>query len=411
MSWENKINNVKFSIKCGDGKTFYPLWKGASKETEYNGGTFDFINVKGSLVERKLPKGASIPLVFWFEGTDNIEQTDEFERSAADSRAWEVVHPLYGTIKGQPLRLARNDENFNLTEVAVDFWESIDVDYPNHNFSVQDNSLYKTQNIEVACAESFASKDVYKSEDIVKVKEANLDNASSFNNAISSNPLIADDVFAKYQNQISKAAKAADNLLDDAFDAIQQGQALLALPARIETGVKVRLDAFKVAFEKSKKILITVADKLLFQANAGTIIANYANVAVNPLETDYSVITEIQDVSVTLLDMYNQYVTLLDSASVSIYDVDQTFSPDPTVLNQLQDLVLFTVTGLFQLGFDSQQERIVYLDKDSNLILLAHRYLGLDVNDENLQKFRTINNIRLNELLKVKKGRKIIYYV
>ncbi len=411
MSWENKINNIKFSITTGDGKVYFPLWKGATKETEYNATIFDFINVSGSLIERKKPKGASIPLTFWFDGSDNIEKTEAFERSAADSRFWEVTHPFYGTIKGQPMRLSRNDENLNITEITVDFWESIDVDYPNQNFSVKDNSLEKKRNLESSIAQSFSAKNIYKSEDILKIKEVNINNSSSFTKAISENKLIANDVYAEYQNQTAKAFKASDNLMNDAFDAIVQAQNLLDIPTRIETSVKVRLDAFLTAFEKSKTILNTVADKLLFQSNAGTIIANYANASVNPLDSDYSVVTEIQEAQQNLLKIFNEYLQILDNSYVSIYDVEETFNPDASVLNQLYDLVIYTSINLFNLGFDSQQERIIYTDKDTNLILLAHKYLGLDVNDDNLEEFRVINNIQNNELFRIRKNRKIKYYV
>lgn len=411
MSWENRINNVRFSITCGDGKEYFPLWRGGTKETEFNVTGFDFINVSGTLYERKLPRGSSIPLTFWFDGQNNIEQSESFERSAKDPRVWTVVHPFYGTIKGQPLRISRNDENLNITAITVDFWESIDVDYPNSNFSVKDNSLERKIAIEESIAESFSSKDVFESADIVKLKQVNLDNSSSFTNAISENPSIADGVYANYQNATAKAFKSADNLLNNSFDAIVQAQALLDIPSRIETSVTVRLNAFKQAYNKSKTILNTIADKLLFESNSGAIIANYANASVNPLDSDYQVITEIQSVASDLITIYADYLQTIDNASVSIYDVDNAWQPNPIVQSQLYDLVVYTVANLFNLGFDSQQERVVYTDKETNLILLVHRYLGMDVNDENLERFRQINQIKMNENFKIRKGRKIVYYV
>jgi hypothetical protein len=411
MSWENRINNVRFSITCGDGKEYFPLWQGGTKDTEFNVGVFDFINVSGSLIERKLPRGASIPLTFWFDGSNNIEQSQAFENSAKDPRVWTVNHPFYGIIKGQPLRITRNDENLNITAVTVDFWESIDVDYPNSNFNVKDNSLERKIEIQQSIAESFSSKDLFESADIVKLKETNLNNSSSFTNAISENPSIADGVFANYQNATARASKSADNLLNNSFDAIVQAQALLEIPSRIETSVDVRLNGFKQAYNKSKTILNTIAGKLLFESNSGAIIANYANASVNPLDSDYQVITQIQSVASDLIAIYSDYLATLDSASVSIYDTENAWQPNAIVQSQLYDMVVFTVANLFNLGFDSQQERVVYTEKETNLILLVHRYLGMDVNDENLERFRQINQIKMNENFKIRKGRKIVYYV
>ncbi|MFY7734801.1 MAG: hypothetical protein ACOVSR_15075, partial [Bacteroidia bacterium] len=276
---------------------------------------------------------------------------------------------------------------------------------------VKDNSLERKIEIQQSIAESFSSKDLFESADIVKLKETNLNNSSSFTNAISENPSIADGVFANYQNATARASKSADNLLNNSFDAIVQAQALLEIPSRIETSVDVRLNGFKQAYNKSKTILNTISDKLLFESNSGAIIANYANASVNPLDSDYQVITQIQSVASDLIAIYSDYLATLDSASVSIYDTENAWQPNAIVQSQLYDMVVFTVANLFNLGFDSQQERVVYTEKETNLILLVHRYLGMDVNDENLERFRQINQIKMNENFKIRKGRKIVYYV
>ena len=410
MSWDDRIQNIKFSITTGDGKTFYPLWKNSEKSKEYNVGTFDFINVAGSLVERKKPKAAKIPLTFYFDGIDCIEKAEDFERSADDNRVWKVVHPYYGTINGQPLSISRKDDNLNISEISVDFWESIDVDYPNSNFNVKDNSFEKKDKCLEALVFS-ADKPVYKTADIQKLKDHNLDNSTSFYPVVNASPNIADEYFAIYQNKISKATKSSDNLLNDTFDAIRQAQDLVSFPSRIETSIKVRVEAYKLAFEKSKQVLNSISDKYFFQSNAGSIIANLADSLTTPIEGDYVLVSEIYAVSDVLSSMYDEYLEILDSASVSIYDIEYSWSPDSTSSILLHDLVTYVLGSLFVLGLDSFQERIVTLEKDSNLILLTHKYLGLDASDESIENFRKINDIKLNELFKLKKGRTIKYYV
>ena len=124
-TWKEKLENIKFSIKTGDGKTYFPLLKITEKSKDYNSSEYDFINVEGTFVDRKKPRGSKFPLVFYFQGDDNIEQCNAFETSADDSRLWTVEHPFYGIIKGQPTNLKRNDSNYNITEITVDFFESI----------------------------------------------------------------------------------------------------------------------------------------------------------------------------------------------------------------------------------------------------------------------------------------------
>jgi len=410
MSWSDKITNIKFSIVTGDGKAFYPLWKDSEKSKDFNATAFDFINVAGSLVERRKPKANKIPLTFFFDGDDCIEQSEDFWKSSDDNRFWTVTHPYYGTIKGQPLSISKKDTNLNISEITVDFWESISVDYPNFNFSVKDNSLDKTEKTLSSLVNS-AVKPVYETSDIQKVKDMNVNNSSSFT-AVTSDPAsLADDFYAQYQNKISKAMTNADGLLNETYDAIQSAQELTRLPARVETSISVRLGAYQLAFDKAKEVLLSVADKFRFESNAGSILASLANAAVNPSSSDYVVVTEIQNVAQIITDFYAEYLEIMDNASVSIYDIDNSWQPNAEAQNNLYDLITFTVSNLFNLGFESQQERIVYLEKDTNFILLTHKYLGMDANDENLETFRRVNDIKFNELLKLKKERKIIYYV
>lgn len=404
-NWQDKIDNIKFTITTGDAKQFTPLWKGASKSTGLSTTAFDFIDVAGSFIERKERMGSKFPLTFWFDGGDNIEQANAFESSAFDKRAWTVTHPYYGTIKGQPISIERNDDNFNITAFTVEFLESIDVDYPNANFSVKDNTLLKKDAILQSSGTSFATADVVESEDIVKIKDANVQTAGVFKN------LQTDATYADYQNSFATAQKAVDKLLSDSFTAITKTQALLNDVATYESPVLERLNAYVNAFNKIGNQLETLADKYFYETQGATAISSYANAAVNPIEGDYEIAPDVEQASAGLIEIYNNYLTVIDGAAVSIYDVEDAWQPDATVQSQLNDLVMYTIANLYQTAFESQQERIVYTDKDTNIILLTHRYLGLDASDVNIDRFRIINGIKLNELFKIKKGRQIRYYV
>ena len=101
----------------------------------------------------------------------------------------------------------------------------------------------------------------------------------------------------------------------------------------------------------------------------------------------------------------------VDNAQVSRYDTVNEWSPNVSLQQALYDLFTESIASLYQLAFGAKQERIVEVMEDSNLFLLTHRYMGLDVEDKNLELFRNINNIKNDELFKVKKGRKIKYFV
>lgn len=406
MGWQDNIENVVFTIKTGDGKVFTPLWKDSEKTKEYNTSTYDFIDVQGSFVDRKKAKSSKYPLQFWFQGTDNIEQSNEFENSADDSRSWEITHPFYGTIIGQPISISRNDKAYNVTEINVDFWETIGQDYPKSNVSIVDETAKKNNEVMQSAVISYSSKDnVLSSEDITKNKDANI----LTNDALGSE--LENDDFADYQVIFAAAQKSTDRLLDDAETAIFNTQKLLFYPSTTNKSAIGKTKSYIFAFKNLVKDLITIADKLFFESQGASCISNYCNASVNYIQGDYSVRTEVEETVSNLVQIYNEYLETLDNASVSIYNTDSSWNPNVDLQNDLNNLVVFTISNLFILAFSAKQERIIYTDKDSNLILLTHKYLGLDSNDENIEKFREVNNIKLEELLNVKKGRKIKYYV
>ena len=79
MTWEERVKNITFSIKTGDGKLYFPLFKqNTESEKEYNTSTFEFIKVYGTLVDRKMPQGRKFNLVFYFTGADCITDSENF---------------------------------------------------------------------------------------------------------------------------------------------------------------------------------------------------------------------------------------------------------------------------------------------------------------------------------------------
>jgi len=406
MSWVNKIQNNRFSIVCGDGKEYFPLFKTGERSKEFNTTTFDFIDVSGSLVERKKPKSGKFPLTFWFQGDDNVEQSEAFEKSAEDNRPWTVNHVLYGTIKGQPVSISRNDVNFNITEITVDFWESISADYPTSNFSVKDNTYEKKQSVFASSEIAYSSKDVFKTVDIQKNKDAINKIASKLSK------LQTNDTFAEYSNKVNKAVKASDNLINDSQNAISTAQDTLNMPSELVETVQNRINAYVGAFESIISTLESVPDKLFFQSMGGAIIgAICENSTIYEFGKDYTTIVEVEGVATQILSLYEQYLTIVDNASTSNYNLTDNFQPDPVMQSDLNSLVMYTIGNIYNLAFEAKQERIIYTDKVTNLILLTYRYLGLDASDENIETFRKINDIKLNELFRIKKGRKIKYYI
>jgi hypothetical protein len=405
MNWKDRIDNIPFKIITGDGNEFLPLFKSSDseKDKEFNTSSFEFISVYGTLVDRKKPKSGKFPLVFYFEGEDNITQANIFENSSDDPRPWIVIHPFYGRIVGQPLSIKRKDSFLNSTEVTVDFWESIPVDYPARNYSIKDNSRDLHDSVYLAASKSYVNNTKFSSADIAKNQVNILTIAGN------AKKLQDNDTYSQFQNALNKGLKAIDNLLDGPLVAIESIQKFLDLPSRYEKAIAGRIASYEGTYERLKDSIDTLVDKKHFESIGASTIASMCDAMVNPLPTDYVLVSDIEKMYTKLNDIHEDYKKVLDEKKVSIYDVNKSYSPDATVQHELGKMVTFTLANLFKLTFSAKRERIVYTTKKTNAMLLVHRYVGLDANDENIELFLKRNNIILNELFTIQKDRKIVY--
>lgn len=408
MSWPDRIENNVFTIRTGDGKLFYPLWKNSETSKEFNTTVFDFIDRAGSLVDRRKPKGRRFPLTFWFQGDDNIEQSETFDRSANDPRAWVVSHPFYGVINGQPIGISRNDQNYNVTEINVDFYESINLKGPVVEVATADvinTFVFKYREQSPA---DYASKVLLKPTDVVQTRDL----ATKINGLIAKTlTTVAYPEFILLRNIMFKSV---DNLILAPVQGIQSIHDVILAPSRFLVSVGSRISLIGAIYNSAANILQTSPtknNKALFETVAGIAIGALSIAITNPLPKDYQTRGDVISATNNLVDMYNDYLMQLDAAYVSITDSANAFTASQQTQNDLQNIVLTALSSLATLAFNAKQERRVILDRDSNLIPLTHRYMGLDVDDENLETFRVINNIKNNSLFLIAKGTEIIYYV
>lgn len=400
MSWKETIENKQFKITTGDGREWQPQWLLGESSIEYNTTAYNFINLKGTLVDRKKPNSRKVPLSVWFQGDDNITQTDNFLKSAEDPRPWEVVHPILGTITGQPISITRNDGSLNATELKIDFWETIVVDYPDNEISVRDRISAKSIDVRAAGISSYTA--VPTSADVLKLKAATEQVKGPFLN-------LAGDKKIAYENAASASLKSADNLVSDKRTALRNQQELFTIPVDFEAGINSKVNAFKRAFRNLDSIN-SKNDKFFYESQGATALASLCECVVTVNEGEYPSRRNIEEVVTLIVELYGEYILTMDNALVDIYDVDNAWNPDANLQTELNDLVLDTISNLQAMAFEAKQERVIYLEKDSNLILLTHRYLGLDDNDENMETLRQLNNIKNHEVLLIRKGREIKFY-
>ncbi len=406
MSWIEQINS-DFVITTGDGKEFRPEWMNATRGREFNVAEFEFPEIPGTLVKRSQPKGRRFTLEIFFQGEDNLDRAKEFDVSAGDSRAWTILHPLYGTLIVQPLSLALDDTKHNVTKLTIPIVETIVEDSPQASVDPVDKIIDDKENLDVVFEESFAT-DVIPSTTDKNTLSTNL------NTIFNAGKDLAGEASEEYFNAFNAAEAAILDATDEPLDAIRAINTVINAPALFKESVKNRIALLADQFDRLSTSISTITEpskKKIYESNVGIIISTMALAVANPIEGDYAnrpeVITRIDEI----LAVSNAYITNLDVLQTDNGGNPTSYIPDAESLTALNDLINFTISNLFDIALDTKQERSIFLEKDSNVILITHRLYGLDVDDTLIDQLIDNNNIGINELLQLKKGREILYYI
>lgn len=403
MSWQDDIENKIFEIITGDGRSYKPKWKNAVKSIDYNASIFDFVNVTGSYVDRRKPKARRFDLEFYFDGKDAITMGNNFEISARDNRRWLVKHPFYGDINCQPLSLNQDNTLLNCSAFKVPVVETLLQGWPKSEIVITDEMLSLVESISENMASELSSTGINKA--------ASQELISNISNDVTEK-LSDDSAMSRFKKLVSESISYMDNIEFNAVEAIRGIQSVLLFPATISTTVMDRLrilnealtsliDNFEGTFKSKKHI----------ESNGAVLLAGMYYAPVVNITSDYQKRKDVYDVLKFMSDAHSRYMNFIDSVLTERADSDTSYVPSFTAMNDLDKLVNLCIAKLFEVAFDAKQERTFILDKDSNPIILTHRFYGLDGEDKNLDRFIAENSIGLNEMLNIRKGRKVVYYV
>ena len=408
MSW---IDNIKTDlvIETGDGNKFMPDWLNASKVVEYNIVEFDFPNIPGTLVKRSQPRGRKYNLEIYFKGDDHLEQSNEFEKSANDSRAWTISHPFYDRIIVQPVSLAFDNTRYNTTKITSVIIETITEDNPKATVAPIEKIEADKEVLDTTFEDSFANDVIPDTDDINTLTE----NTAIFHDTglkIASETIDAENYF----NLFNAANAAILNATAEPLAAIRSVQAVINAPALFLQSIKNRITVFVEQITKlSSGInnILTPSNKKIYENNVGVALSAMALASSNPQEGDYDSGSKVLEIIDEITISYNTYLTDLDILQTDTGGDEDSYIPDAESLIGLNNLINFTLSNLFDIALESKQERSIILEDDSNIILLAHRFNGLEADDSTIDSLMEINNIGLNEILNIRKGRTIIYLV
>lgn len=406
MSWIDKIQNA-LVITTGEGSKYSPSWLNAVFVQEYNVSDFEFANVEGTLVKRKLPLGRKYNLELYFQGEDHLDISEQFRLSANDSRPWVMEHPLYGRINVQPISLSFDNSGLNVTKITGSVMETILEDNPKVTVRPVDAIAIQTELVQQLFSDALTAPcDVTDQETMLEV------NTFNFNLALPT--LKLPKQIKAFMDAFHKANAAINNLTHAASKAMATVMSVINAPAMFANSVKGRLNLLKGQFNTLRATVNNLThpgSKQIYQNMGGGILSTMCLASSLPLPGDYNNTTKCLEAINDLQTVHDSYMADIDLLQSVNGGNPNSFIPNPDAQIALSQLMGITISNLFTIAFNNKSERILIVESDTNWIVLTHRVYGLDPSDANIQELMDENKAGLNDVLQVRKGTRVRYYV
>jgi len=406
-------------INTGDTKVYNPDWMAAtfsSKSKEFNIAQFVFKNIPGTLVDRGEPMSNVYDLEMYFQGTDTLDIAAEFWESANDKNAWTIQHPFYGSLYVQPINLSQDNAGWNVTKITGQVIETI---LSNTNQAANGGPSQAVSLAETAkkvMVSRFSDRTATMS---VGALQNQTNGINGIYPAVIGNIRSSQDEVNTYTNYFNQALSVIDTALYSTGDIIIAGQNLICAPSNFLISVKSRLSMYASMLEvyglQITSILAmftpTAQLKNLYASNAGSTVLGLCQSTMLNITDDYDYRPDILDVITSVVNGYNSYVANLNLIQSPNNSTPDSYVPDYDIVSNVK---LVVVNVLIQLHFyynAAKTRRNMTLTEDTNVILLANQLYGMLPDDSTITTLMKNNNIGYSEILVLRKGRNIIYYV
>jgi hypothetical protein len=224
------------------------------------------------------------------------------------------------------------------------------------------------------------------------------------------------------RNKASRALSTVEAYVANATTAIVAIKQLYTLPSRFITAVKNRFGAFKEQLDSLFALIDPngrdeYGSKLAAEAEGAFLLSAVALAAVTPSPdgADYQKRQDVIDAIEFISDLRESYINYTDSVTSGNPGDVNVYYANAEAIAAVNELVSLTTSALYEILFETKQERKEILTAASNPILLTHRFYGMepdaDGQDANLEFFIETNNLSMQELIEIPAGREVVYYV
>lgn len=420
MSWIDRINNIKLKITTGDGSEFTPLYKNASFSRNMSASVFNFNETEGSLVRRGKAESMKFPMTLYFQGDDNLDESERFNKATLDSRPMKLTHPIYGDLLVQPINLNFDNSNDNVTIVTGQFFETIPDTYPETSISVKEDVLEAVEKAISLGVENFGIPN--PSAQLISTVSANVTEVSTdFKLAA----VTAIDLQA-VQNASNEAIRALTNISNEPITFMNRMAELLRTPAKFYTRIQSRIEILQESFNDLKTAIGTNStnqEKLYFEIAGGVLISAIAEASVletqdianeqqieNNLIVDYNTRSEVIIIVDELKNSLDDYFDTIGDNQSEIDATPDSYTPQQDGANAIKEAVNKSSGQLIQIAIETRQERKYTVPSAIGIVMLVHRLLGT-TDDQSIQTFAENNKILMSEWMQLRPPREVNYFV
>jgi prophage DNA circulation protein len=413
MSWQDRIAEAAFTSVSGRRFTFD--FTDVSRNLDMKGTPFNFVDADGTYVQQFGKTGRRYPLKMIIWGDDYDQAANEAEDILSEQGVGVLEHPTYGTVNVVVIGpIARRDdlvEQANQAIIQVELWDTIGVVFPSAQDDPTSNVLASIDAYNAAASNTFNEALILERViDEKRLENSVLSAVGSVKAGLDFVASTQEDVKKQFDTIFQSINSGIDLLVADPLTLGFQITQLIQSPSRAFTDIQARLDAYSglltslIGGENNVVNTISVETNNQFHSTdlfASTIVSSYVTSVVNnEFETKIGALTAAE----FLIDQFNELVVWRDDNFVALEQLDTGES-----YQQLENAISLAAGFLVQISFTLKQERSIVLVKDRTIIDLAAQLYG-EI-DERLDFLIDSNNLSGSEILELKKGRKIVYYI
>ena len=394
------LSNIKLgSYTSPSGITVEFNFKKVSSDVDLHATDFNAPDVYGTYVQQNGYAGKRMPISAYFFGSTCDEAANLFEALLLEPGIGKLDHPLYGTFDVSPFGVIHREddcvEGINQAVVETEFFVTIKELFPLKQDDPYLNILSAMDNYLDALSKQIAANAPTKLTDIESFKNQITSALKTVKDGLKKISSSIDSIQQAYDVIDSSIKDGIDTLIGDPLTLAYQCVILVQGPARSAADIKNKLSAYSN--------LLTDILNQGFDFNTGEIFGTgiHSGAILSALEGDFKNKSEALSAAEAILSLFDQLNEWREN-NIPFIDTGEVYE-------SLHTASLKVSAYLIELSFTLKQEKEITLTRDRNLIeLVGELYGGID---EYLDFFISSNKLSGSEILELKRGRKIVYYL